>query len=100
MAERIKVDYDEVNDAVGKINKAIKSYNSLAEQGFDDAISVLDEMNSDYVSKLQQVLDCLNPKVKEKMNSIITTYVSKTSNAVDTMKKVDEAVARNYRGEQ
>ena len=99
MAEKIKVDYKAVSDAVTKMNNAINRYNSLTEKGFDNAISTLDGMNSDYVDKLQQVLDCLNPKVKTKMTNIMTAYTQKTSYASDTFKTADDDIGSYYKGE-
>ncbi|MCR5195467.1 MAG: hypothetical protein K6D38_04060 [Pseudobutyrivibrio sp.] len=100
MAREIKVDYTAVNDAVVKINEAIKTYNSLAKKGFDDSLSALDGMNSDYVDTIQNVLDCLNPKVKEKMDNSMSNYSKKTSSAAKTFKVTDDDLAKSYKGEQ
>ena len=70
MANKVKVDHTAISDAVLNISKAIDTYNTLAQTGFDTAISSLDGMNSDYIDKLQQVLDCLNPKIKEEISDI------------------------------
>ena len=96
MAEKIKVNYTEVTNAVASFNKAIETYNTLTEKGFDDAISTLEGMNSDYVDKLQQVLDCLNPKVKEKINTSISDYSQKASTAADAFKTTDEEIGSKY----
>jgi len=99
MADQIKVNYTAVADAVKEMNKAIATYNSLAETGFDTAITTLDGMNSDYVDKLQQVLDCLNPKVKEKINNSMDEYTKKASSAADAFKTTDEGLSDSYKGE-
>ena len=98
-ATKIKVNYDDVNDAVTNMNNAIKTYNSLAENGFDSAISALEGMNSDYVDKLQRVLECLNPKVKEKINEEMTNYTKKTSDTAGAIKDADEGLAGKNEGE-
>ena len=99
MAETIKVNYTEVRNAVSNLQSAIDKYNTLTETGFDTAITTLDGMNSDYVDKLQQVLDCLNPKLKEKVNESVSSYIEKTNYAVDTLESTEEKIADGYKGD-
>ena len=93
MADKIKDNHDDIEDAVKNMTAAINTYNSLAENGFDTAITTLDGMNSDYVDKLQNVLDCLNSKVKEKMSENILSYTEKAAEVDAMIKETDEKLA-------
>ncbi|MBQ6461787.1 tetraspanin family protein [Pseudobutyrivibrio sp.] len=99
MAEKIKVNHTAVETAVSNMNKAIKNYNELTANGFDGAIEELDGMNSDYVDKLQRTLECLNPKVKEKISKSITKYTNRVEKASNTLKSVDQQVGEKIEGE-
>jgi uncharacterized protein YukE len=99
MAEKIKVNHAAVETAVSNMKKAINTYNSLTENGFDAAITALDGMNSDYVDKLQRTLECLNPKVKEKMSKSITKYTNRVEKASNTLKSVDQQIGEKIEGE-
>ena len=95
MADKVKVNHTDINDAVKSMNDAINTYNSLAETGFDKAIATLDGMNSDYVDQLQNVLDCLNSKVKEKMSEDVFLYTQKASDVDATIQETDSKLAGN-----
>ena len=99
MANKVKVDHTAISDAVLNISKAIDTYNTLAQTGFDTAISSLDGMNSDYIDKLQQVLDCLNPKIKEEISDTMSAYIEKTEDIAETIKEIDEKLAGTLEGE-
>lgn len=99
MAEKIKVNHTDVETAVSNMNKAINTYNSLTKDGFDSSIKELDDMNSDYIDKLQRTLECLNPKVKNKIFKSITKYTNRVEKASNTLKSVDQQIGNKIEGE-
>lgn len=90
MDDKLKVDYEELEEAISRIRRAYKVFSNFSENGFDTEIEYLDEMNSDFVDKLEQVLRIAKKWNVKRINKNIKKYMRKAESIYQEIKEMDE----------
>lgn len=93
MGDRLEVDYEELELAIGQMKSAYEDFYELTQNAFQTEIEYLEGMNSDFVDKLTRVLEIAKGWDIDSIHENIGKHIEEAETIYKEIKAADEALA-------
>lgn len=95
MGGKLKVDCEMLEDAISTMEMSYESLKKFSEDGFKSELEVLEKMNSDFVEKIERVLEILEDYDMKKLDENIVKYIGESQKIYEDIRKADNILAGN-----
>lgn len=92
--EKFKLNNEEMHNHVNAINLAVETYSGFGETPFEDELTYFSCMNTDYLAKLETMIENLNSSNSDLIKSL-AEIASLVSEIVTNFETLDEENAAN-----
>ena len=93
MGEKLEVDYEELEMAIGQMKSAYEDFYTLTQNAFQTEIGYLDGMNSDFADKLSRVLEIAKGWDIDSIHENIGSHIREAETIYEEIKAADESLA-------
>lgn len=93
----IKIQVDELEKDIGKLNTAIEDFKPYSTGFITDSASRLGGQNSDFISKIRDTLEVMTDTKAPELLKKIQKYSDDARNLVNEFRKNDEELAKELK---